>query len=136
MWSSGAVTPRAAAILISTVATVITVGAGIIMTVADHHNFPSIGAGLWWSVQTVTTVGYGDHVPITIACRLVAALVMLVGVSFLTVITASITSAFVDRSRREHETPDACRGRPRPSCRRSTAGSSGSRQRSAHVASR
>jgi F0F1-type ATP synthase delta subunit len=38
---------------------------------------------------------------------LVAALVMLVGVSFLTVITASITSAFVDRSRREQETPDA-----------------------------
>ena len=73
----------------------------------DHHNFPSIGAGLWWSVQTVTTVGYGDHVPITIAGRLVAALVMLVGVSFLTVITASITSAFVDRSRREQETSDA-----------------------------
>jgi voltage-gated potassium channel len=102
-----AVTPRAAAVLISSVATVITVGAGIIMTLVDHHNFPSIGAGLWWSVQTVTTVGYGDHVPITIPGRLVAALVMLVGVSFLTVITASITSAFVDRSRREQETSDA-----------------------------
>ena len=102
-----AVTPRAAAVLISSVATVIPVGGGSIRTVVDHHNFPSIGAGLWWSVQTVTTVGYGDHVPITIAGRLVAALVMLVGVSFLTVITASITSAFVDRSRREQETSDA-----------------------------
>ena len=102
-----AVTPRAAAVLITRVATVFTVGAGFTMTVVDHHNFPSIGAGLWWSVQTVTTVGYGDHVPITIAGRLVAALVMLVGVSFLTVITASITSAFVDRSRREQETSDA-----------------------------
>ena len=102
-----AVPPRAAAVLLSSGATVIRVGAGIIMTVVDHHNFPSIGAGLWWSVQTVTTVGYGDHVPITIAGRLVAALVMLVGVSFLTVITASITSAFVDRSRREQETSDA-----------------------------
>ncbi len=99
----GAVTPRSAAILIATVATVITVGTGMLMTVADHDNFPSIGAGLWWSVQTVSTVGYGDHVPSNVAGRLLAALVMLVGVAFLTVITASITSTFVERSRREQE---------------------------------
>jgi voltage-gated potassium channel len=52
-------------------------------------------------VQTVTTVGYGDHVPANVAGRLVAALVMLVGIGFLTVITAAITSTFVSRSRRE-----------------------------------
>jgi voltage-gated potassium channel len=52
-------------------------------------------------VQTVTTVGYGDHVPTNVAGRLVAALVMLVGIGFLTVITAAITSTFVSRSRRE-----------------------------------
>ena len=71
------------------------------MTVADHDNFPSVGSGLWWSVQTVTTVGYGDNVPANVAGRLVAALVMLVGIGFLTVITATITSTFVSRSRRE-----------------------------------
>ena len=102
----GAVTPRWAAVLIATVATLITVGAGVLMTVADHHNFPSIGAGLWWSVQTVMTVGYGDHVPTTVAGRLVAALVMLVGVAFLTVVTASVTSTFVERSRREQADSD------------------------------
>jgi voltage-gated potassium channel len=96
--------PRGAAVVIATVSTSITVGAGILMTVADRHNFPSIGSGLWWAVQTVTTVGYGDEVPMTVAGRLVAALVMLVGIGFLTVITAAITSTFVSRSRRD-QTP-------------------------------
>ena len=93
--------PRGAGVVIATVSTSLTVGAGILMTVADHNNFPSIGSGLWWAVQTVTTVGYGDHVPATVAGRLVASLVMLVGIGFLTVITAAITSTFVSRSRRE-----------------------------------
>jgi voltage-gated potassium channel len=93
--------PRGAAVVIATVSTLITVVAGILMTVADHNSFPSVGSGLWWAVQTVTTVGYGDHVPATAAGKLVAALVMLVGIGFLTVITAAITSTFVSRSRRE-----------------------------------
>jgi voltage-gated potassium channel Kch len=93
--------PRGAAVVIATVSTSLTVAAGILMTVADRKSFPSIGSGLWWAVQTVTTVGYGDHVPATVAGKLVAALVMLVGIGFLTVITAAITSTFVSRSRRE-----------------------------------
>ena len=93
--------PRGAAVVIATVSTAITIGAGLLMTVADRKSFPSIGSGLWWAVQTVTTVGYGDHVPATTAGKLVAALVMLVGIGFLTVITAAITSTFVSRSRRE-----------------------------------
>lgn len=93
--------PRGAGVVIATVSASITVVAGILMTVADHDNFPSIGSGLWWAVQTVTTVGYGDHVPATVAGRLIASLVMLVGIGFLTVITAAITSTFVSRSHRE-----------------------------------
>jgi voltage-gated potassium channel Kch len=96
--------PRGAAVVIATVSTTITIGAGILMTVVDRKSFPSIGSGLWWAVQTVSTVGYGDHVPETVAGQLVAALVMLVGIGFLTVITAAITSTFVSRSRRE-QTP-------------------------------
>jgi voltage-gated potassium channel len=61
---------------------------------------PACG-GLWWAVQTVTTVGYGDHVPTTAAGQLIAAFVMLAGIGFLTVITAAITSTFVSRSRIE-----------------------------------
>ena len=61
--------------------TAITVGAGLLMTLVDGENFPSIGSGLWWAVQTVTTVGYGDNVPTNLAGRLVAVLVMLLGVA-------------------------------------------------------
>jgi len=97
--------PRSAAMVIAGVSTVMTVGAGLLMTLVDHENFPSLGKGLWWSVQTVTTVGYGDHVPQNAGGQIVAAIVMLVGIGFITVITASITGAFVERSRRDNETP-------------------------------
>lgn len=102
-----ATTPRGAAIVIATASTVMTVAAGLLMTVLDSETFPSIGSGLWWAVQTVTTVGYGDVIPVSLAGRLVAALVMLLGIGFLTVITASITSTFVSRSRHEPSDADA-----------------------------
>ena len=86
--------------------------AGWLMTFSDHESFPTLGSGLWWAVQTVTTVGYGDHVPASTAGKGIAALVMLLGIGFLTVITASITGAFVARSRREQPSRGQ-RGRPR-----------------------
>ena len=102
-----ATTPRGAAIVIATASTVMTVVAGLLVTVLDSETFPSIGSGLWWATQTVTTVGYGDNIPMNLAGRLVAAFVMLLGIGFLTVITASITSTFVSRSRHEPSDSDA-----------------------------
>ena len=93
--------------LIATVTTTITVAAGLLMTVIDHTGFPSIGSGLWWAVQTVTTVGYGDHVPETTAGQVLAAFVMLLGIGFVTVITASITGAFVEQTRKKQATGDS-----------------------------
>ena len=87
--------------VIATVSTTMTLGAGTLMTLIDHEQFPSIGSGLWWAAQTVTTVGYGDNVPVSFAGRLLAVAVMLLGIGFLTVITAAITSTFVARSRLE-----------------------------------
>jgi voltage-gated potassium channel len=60
-------------------------------------------------VQTVTTVGYGDHVPETNLGQIMAAATMLLGIGFITVITASITGAFVARSRREQHLEDPAR---------------------------
>lgn len=102
-----AVTPRGAAIVIATATIAITVVTGIAMTIVDRENYPTIGSGLWWAVQTSTTVGYGDNVPTSVGGRLVAAFVMLVGIGFLTVITAAITSTFVSRSRLEPADTDA-----------------------------
>jgi len=98
--------PRQAAVVIAVVTTSITVMAGRVMTVIGHEGFPSLRSGLWWAVQTVTTVGYGDHVPTTVGGQLLAALVMLLGIGFITVITAAITSSFVTRSRLEQPLAD------------------------------
>src|SRR5262245_62065284 len=106
-WIARATTPKAAALVIATVTTSLTVVAGLLMTVIDHDNFPSLGGGLWWAVQTVTTVGYGDAVPESAGGQILAALVMLLGIGFITVITALITSTFVARlSRQPQATSD------------------------------
>ena len=99
-----ATTPRAAAIVIASVSTMITVVAGLLMTVVERETYPSIGTGLWWAAQTVTTVGYGDNVPTSLAGRLVAVLEMFMGIGFLTVVTAAITSTFVAHARRVDQT--------------------------------
>jgi voltage-gated potassium channel len=98
-----AANPRKAAVVIATVTTTITILAGGLMTFVDHDNFETIGSGMWWAVQTVTTVGYGDAVPKTLAGQILAAVVMLLGIGFVTVITASITGAFVARSRPDQQ---------------------------------
>ena len=94
-------TPRGGAAVIAAVTTIATVGFGVLMSAIDHKNFTTVGQGLWWAVQTVTTVGYGDLVPTTTAGRLVAAAVMLLGLAFLAVVTAAITSSFVARATEE-----------------------------------
>ena len=91
--------PRAARI-IATVTVAVTVIAAIAIHFTDRKTFPNIGDSLWWAIQTVTTVGYGDLVPASPTGRLVASLVMLVGIGFLTVITAAITSTFIETARR------------------------------------
>ncbi len=94
-------TPRGGAVVIATITTIATVVFGLLMTAIDHKNFTTVGQGLWWAVQTVTTVGYGDVVPTNASGRIVAALVMLLGLAFLAVITAAITSSFVARATEE-----------------------------------
>jgi hypothetical protein len=89
-----------AARLIAFATVSVTIVGGILMHWADERNFPTIGRGLWWAVQTVTTVGYGDVVPTTTSGQLVAALVMIVGIAFIAVTTAAITSMFIEAARR------------------------------------
>jgi voltage-gated potassium channel len=96
-------TARRAARIIASFTLSATIIAGVLIHFTDKQNFPSIGDGLWWAVQTVTTVGYGDLVPTSTSGRLIAALVMIGGIGFLTVITATITSIFIENARRHIE---------------------------------
>jgi voltage-gated potassium channel len=89
------------AVYVMIVATVgIVVVGGVIVWVFDRQDFPDLGGALWYTLQTVTTVGYGDEVPTTEVGRLVGASVMIVGVALIAILTASITSVFVEAAQR------------------------------------
>ena len=91
---------RRAVFIIAIVTTTVTVVAGLVMRWVDARDFDTFGQGLWWAVQTVTTVGYGDKVPTTTGGLFLAALVMLTGIGFISVVTASVTAGFVEAARR------------------------------------
>jgi len=92
---------RLAASVIVTATALVVVGGGILIRVLDHSEYSSVWVGMWWAIQTVTTVGYGDVTPKHVSGRLVGALVMLEGIAFIAIITAAITSTFVARAERE-----------------------------------
>ncbi|MGH3978362.1 MAG: ion channel [Pseudonocardiaceae bacterium] len=64
----------------------------------------SFGEALWWTVTTITTVGYGDRYPVTTEGRVVAGALMLAGIALLGVVTASIASWFVEQIQGVRET--------------------------------
>lgn len=92
-------TARRAGQAIAVATVVVTLLSGIAMWLVDREEFPNVWLGLWWAVQTVTTVGYGDITPTHPVGRLIAALVMVSGIGFLTVVTATITAVFVEGAR-------------------------------------
>jgi voltage-gated potassium channel len=93
-------TRTAASVIVTATASVVVLS-GILMRLVDAKEYPNIFVGMWWAIQTVTTVGYGDVTPQARAGRLVASVVMLEGIAFLAIITAAITSTFVARAQRE-----------------------------------
>ena len=64
-------------------------------------NISEFDDALWWALTTITTVGYGDHFPVTVTGRFIAAGVMLSGIALLGTVTASLASWLIDRVRAE-----------------------------------
>jgi voltage-gated potassium channel len=64
---------------------------------APGANIVTVPDALWWSMATVSTVGYGDRYPVTGTGRIVATALMITGIALLGVVTATIASWFVDR---------------------------------------
>ena len=104
-------TVRVAAGAIVTGTAIVVIGAGILMRIIDHDEYDNVWVGMWWALQTATTVGYGDVTPAHVSGRIVAAVVMLQGIAFLAILTAAITSVFVARASEElhkqHEAEEA-----------------------------
>jgi voltage-gated potassium channel Kch len=80
---------RVFAYLVSATAT-IAVLTGLIAHLIDSKDFPTFGIGVWWSIVTLATVGYGD-------------VVIVFGVTFISFLIAIVTSLFVDASRADEQ---------------------------------
>lgn len=93
--------PRYAAYLIIASWSVGVVVFGVVERLVDPDTFDNVWLGMWWAIQTVTTVGYGDIVPGSTAGKVIGSFLMLGGLSLFAVVTGTITSAFVTQRQRE-----------------------------------
>ena len=74
----------------------IVLAGGTLIWLLDRQEYEHIGDALWYTLQTITTVGYGDATPIEPIGRAVGAAVMILGIAFLSILTATITSSFIE----------------------------------------
>jgi voltage-gated potassium channel len=68
-------------------------GGGAAFAAVEKH--ASTWDGVWWAVTTMTTVGYGDRYPVTVLGRIIAMVVMLVGIGFIAVLTGAVAQRFL-----------------------------------------
>lgn len=100
---------RNAIALIVTADVLIVLVGGFTIWLVDPAEYAEITTAFWYILQTITTVGYGDVTPTEPAGRLVGAIFMMLGLAFLSILTASITSSFIDArqaARREQRDSD------------------------------
>ena len=64
---------------------------------AQPDKFQNIGQALWWSVATLTTVGYGDVYPVTAIGKILSAIIALIGIGFVALPTGILSSAFIEK---------------------------------------
>jgi voltage-gated potassium channel len=76
---------------------------GVVERLVDPGTFNNVWLGMWWAIQTVTTVGYGDVVPGSTAGKVIGTFLMLGGLSLFAVVTGAITSAFVAQRQKDAE---------------------------------
>jgi voltage-gated potassium channel Kch len=76
-------------------------GDGVLVWIIDREDFPTLGDAMWWSLVTLATVGYGDIVPQSTWGRVVGSVVIVLGVTFLSILTATVTSYFVAANQEE-----------------------------------
>jgi voltage-gated potassium channel len=90
-------------------ASVIVLDFAVITYLYERHapgsSIHTVGETVWWSFVTVTTVGYGDYVPVTPEGRISACFIMAIGLLTLAVITAQVASSFVAQDPRKSVTP-------------------------------
>jgi voltage-gated potassium channel len=85
-------------------ATVLVLNGAIAVYFYERHaagsNIHTLGESVWWAITTVTTVGYGDFFPVTTLGQVAASFIMAIGILTLAVVTAQVSSTFVEQAAR------------------------------------
>lgn len=68
---------------------------------AQPQQFSSIPAAMWWSVMTLTTVGYGDIYPVTAFGKFIGAIIALIGIGFFALPAGVLAAAFAEELRQQ-----------------------------------
>lgn len=85
-------------VLLFTAATLLVGAAGVfVFEAGENESITSFGDAVWWAIVTGTTVGYGDVSPVTTEGRIIAVLLMLTGIGFIGVFTATVASFFIEK---------------------------------------
>lgn len=103
---------RGRVVIYATGATALLIGvAALAMLDAERHAqgaaITSYGTALWWAMETVTTVGYGDMAPVTTTGRMIAGALMIGGIALLGIVTATLASWLVERVAEQDEASQA-----------------------------
>jgi len=77
---------------IALVVTALVLAGGTLARVLEPRTFDDFGTACWWAVETVSTVGYGDVVPVTTPGRVVGTVLMITGVSMIPLVTSIVVS--------------------------------------------
>ena len=70
---------------------------------ASGSNIHTYGDAIWWGIATITTVGYGDRFPVTTEGRVISVMIMLLGISLFSLITAAVAAMFVQPTMKKEE---------------------------------
>lgn len=85
----------------------ITIGFGVVMTVIERDapgaKITSLGTGIWWAIETISTVGYGDTFPVTNPGKIAATGLIFFGVAMFSILTATLANAFANRTESDAE---------------------------------
>ena len=65
------------------------------------EKFKTIPHALWWAISTLTTVGYGDVVPITPLGKILSSFIAIIGIAFVALPTGILSSAFMEHIKRK-----------------------------------
>jgi voltage-gated potassium channel len=107
-------------VVVSSVLIILVIAASLMYSIEGEMQpdaFPHIGAAIWWALATLTTIGYGDIVPITGWGKLLSGIIALMGIAIVALPTGILSSAFIERIQRQKRHRDtATHGREMHYC--------------------